>query len=343
MLSKHDRAHADELLARTCCGEPALERAASEALAHWIADNAERSAYVRELRAVRQLVDTAAPALRARYAQPCPMPASRERTSLFAYVAGVCALLAVVIGTVWWLDPPLSRTHLATRIGERRTATLADGSRLTLNTASRLEAIIRLRSREVALITGEALFDVTFRALRPLRVIAGETHVEVVGTVFNVRRTDSGARVTVLAGKVAMRVGRQGEPVLLAQGEAAETAAGSMVVAPHAVNVDAAVSWRDGRLVFDDVPLAEALAEVQRYRRAPIVLADAAVGRLRLTGAFPTHDPDRLLRLLPEALPVEVHLLPDGTARVLTRVAARTALPGDQPFRPPMLLPENAR
>jgi transmembrane sensor len=218
------------------------------------------------------------------------MPASSVWTGRLAGVTVVCALLAVLLGTVWWLDPLLTRTQLATGIGERRTVTLADGSRLTLNTASRLDAVIRLRSREVSLTAGE--------------------------------------------------------PVLLAPGEAAETAIGRIVVAPHAVNVDTAVSWRNGQLVFDDIPLAEALAETQRYRRAPILLADATVGRLRLTGAFPTNDPDRLLRLLPEAFPVEVRLLPDGTARVAARPArpaGKEVRPADQQFRPPVLLPENAR
>ena len=346
MLSKRDRRHADALLARTQCGEPAREREAAAALARWAAADTERAAYVRELCAVSRCVDAVASALRQRYPQPRPVPASSVWTGRLAGVTGVCALLAVLLGMVWWLDPPLTRTQLATGIGERRTVTLADGSRLTLNTASRLDAVIRLRSREVSLTAGEALFEVPFRALRPFRVLAGETHVEVVGTIFGVRLTERGARVTVLAGTVAVRATSQGEPVLLASGEAAETAIGRIVVAPHAVNVDTAVSWRNGQLVFDDVPLAEALAETQRYRRAPIMLADATVGRLRLTGAFPTNDPDRLLRLLPEAFPVEVRLLPDGTARVTARPArpaGKEVRPADQQFRPPVLLPENAR
>jgi transmembrane sensor len=183
--------------------------------------------------------------------------------------------------------------------------------------------------------------------MRPFRVVVGETHVEVVGTVFNVQRTESGARVTVLAGTVAVRAGSRAESVLLGSGEAAETAASHLAVAPHAVSVDTAVNWPDGRLVFDNVPLAQALAEAQRYRRAPIVLTDEALGRLRLTGVFPTNDPDRLLRLLPEVFPVEVSLLPDGTACVVARQvrpAARPAPPpADQPVRPPVLRPESAR
>jgi ferric-dicitrate binding protein FerR (iron transport regulator) len=139
MLSKRDRLHADELLARARCGEPTLERQAAAALAQWVAGDAKRAAYVRDMEAVSRLVDTAAPALRACYPQPDSQRASRVQVGLWPYVAGVCALCAMVLGVVWWLDPPLSRTPLTTAIGERRMATLADGSRLTLNTASQLE------------------------------------------------------------------------------------------------------------------------------------------------------------------------------------------------------------
>jgi transmembrane sensor len=334
LLSKKDRLRAESLFAGTFCGEAGRASQAKKELDSWAAESEERSAYLRELRAADCLIDAAAPALRERYPRAL-VKAPRVWPRLLVQAAA-CALLLAVIATVAWLDPPLSRVQLATGIGERRGVALRDGSQVTLNTASRVEIVMRLRSREAVLEAGEALFEIVPGSTRPFRVIAGDARVEVIGTMFNVRRTGHGARVAVLEGKVALRAGT--EEALLGRGEAAETAADKLVSRPHPVNLDATVSWREGRLVFDNVPLSLVLAEAQRYRRAPIVIGDAAAARWRITAAFPTNDPDRLLKLLSEALPIDVRLLPDGTARVTSRAARPKPRPGEK-VRAPVLLP----
>jgi transmembrane sensor len=245
-------------------------------------------------------------------------------------------MLIALAGGLWWLDPPLSRSALSTGIGEVRTTTLSDGSRITLNTSSRIEAVIRLRSRETTLSSGEVLFEVSPSPTRPFQVVAGNTHVHVVGTTFNVRHTDNGVRVTVIEGKVAVQAAANQE-VTLAKGEELEAAGGNIAVA-RVKNLDSIAAWNEGRLVFDDVPLSQALAEAQRYRRSQIVLSDTIAGRMRITGAFPTNDPDRLLKLLPEVFPVEVDFQADGTARILSRKSKPPEPEVNREFRAPTLL-----
>ncbi|MGH8447147.1 MAG: hypothetical protein ACREVL_17905, partial [Solimonas sp.] len=78
----------------------------------------------------------------------------------------------------------------------------------------------------------------------------------------------------------------------------------------------------DGRLVFDRTPLREVLAELQRYRTAPLRLADAQIGGLRVSGVFAVDRGDALLDLLPRILPVTVERAADGSVRVSGRAAA---------------------
>lgn len=332
-LSDAERAHADALFARTRCGRLDEEREAAAALARWAAGSAERTGYLRRLETASLLVDAVAPALKDRYPRRDAVPRRpwAEGGSWLARAAALCGVVALLVGAAWWIDPPLSRLALETGIGERKTVVLRDGSRVTLNTASRIEVALRWRSREATLAAGEALFEAAAEE-RPFRVLAGKTRLDVVGTTFNVRRVGDGARVAVLEGRVSVRVGGVERLVLVTGGQAVETSAQGIAAGPQPAAAETVLAWREGRLVFDDVPLAEALAEAQRYRKAPIVLADETAGRLRVTGAFPAADPDRLLRLLPEALPVEVRFLPDGTAQVSARK-------GREERRPPQPIP----
>ncbi|MFX8164845.1 hypothetical protein ABTL04_21185, partial [Acinetobacter baumannii] len=66
----------------------------------------------------------------------------------------------------------------------------------------------------------------------------------------------------------------------------------------------AAIAWKDGKLMFDRTPLAQAVADINRYRATPAVLTDPALGRLQISGVFDSARTDALLDLLPSILPV---------------------------------------
>ena len=55
--------------------------------------------------------------------------------------------------------------------------------------------------------------------------------------------------------------------------------------------IDQVLAWKRNEAVFDDVPLSEAVAELNRYSRTPIVLVeDASVTKARVSGLFRTGD-----------------------------------------------------
>ncbi len=234
---------------------------------------------------------------------------------------GAGALLAVAVALLWWADPAWQRQEVRTAVGEQATWSLADGSSVTLNTASVLEVQTRLRSRRFALLQGEAAFQVA-HGWRPFEVQAGAVAVRDIGTAFGVRRlsgaADSGAQVTVYEGAVEVRGPGDAQPRVLRAGQTITSGAPGT---PAARTVDSAVAgaWRDGRLVFDGTPLAEAMAELQRYRSAPIVLADPRVGALRLSGEYDMKGIEALIDALPQALPVTVQRRADGSVQIATR------------------------
>jgi transmembrane sensor len=257
---------------------------------------------------------------------PAPKPKPPLRVARRLGVAAAGALLLAIVGT-WWLDPAWRQEQHATAFGERRVIRLRDGSQLTLDSATRLDVSWHLRSRRVALEQGRVRFEVA-PSMQPFKVSAQPAFVEVVGTQFDVDRAGGpegeGTRVAVWHGRVhvwAEGANRE-PPAVLGKGQQVEvtrTAAGVERGAVSAHLGDEAGSWAQGQLVFQRAPLAQALAQVQRYRKAEIRIEPGAASQLELSGVFDSAQADRLLDLLPRILPVEVVRHPDGSVDVKAR------------------------
>lgn len=276
-------------------------------------------------------VDEALAPFAERLRQHLPSPdeialaAAQRRVALGRRRTGVATLaLAVLAGALLWADPVLQTSTLTTAIGERRSWPLPDGSALRLNSGTQVQVALHLRSRRLLLDQGEAAFEVAHapwhgllpQLRRPFLVRAGQVEVEDIGTVFNVRREGEGATVTVLQGRVRVRT--DGVPVAqdLVAGETLRARPGVAPVAPVPVDARGATAWREGHLVLDDTPLAEAVAQMQRHRSGAIVLADARVAALRISGQFDLDRIDQLLGLLPQLAPVRVVRHADGSVLI---------------------------
>ncbi|NUU01119.1 FecR family protein [Herbaspirillum robiniae] len=230
-----------------------------------------------------------------------PRPARRKGRT-----AAVAVVLLTASAALLWLDPAYRTDRLATAAGERSTALLADGSTLSLNTDTELQVAWHLRSRRVTLERGQALFDVSHARWRPFTVDAGDTRVSVVGTLFEVWRKAQTVRVTVLRGKVRVEnAGAMEAPVLLGANQQVDSAGAGLSPVVQ-VDAGARTAWKDGKLVFDRTPLADALAELRRYTRAGIAEPDPQVASLLVSGVFDIARADAIVELLPGILPVAV-------------------------------------
>jgi transmembrane sensor len=197
----------------------------------------------------------------------------------------------------------------ATGVGERRVVTLADGSTVTLDSATSLDIEYAGEERRIVLRDGQIFVSVAPDPTHPFIVEARHGTVQALGTAFNVRAYDTGARVAVTEHAVRVTYGGKSS-VDVRQGEGVGYAAAGGLGRPGAVDTEDVTAWRHGEIVFDNRPLGEVAGELGRYRRGTVVFADAALKDLPVTGVFSTADTDAFFAALELTLPVRVTRLP---------------------------------
>ncbi len=200
-------------------------------------------------------------------------------------------------------------TTFETGIGERRTVRLDDGTRVELNTRTRLRVQFGGRRREVRIDEGgEAFFEVRPEPDRPFVVRTSHGQVRVLGTAFAVHARAERTRVTVSEGRVAVAAALAGagaEGRAVGSGRRTSVSAGGRVAAPRPVDPARALAWREGRLVYDDVRLDEMIEDLNRYMPGRIVIADDALAEQRVSAVLRITDRRTTLRALAEILPIE--------------------------------------
>ncbi len=237
-----------------------------------------------------------------------------ERRGAWLAGAGAASVMCIaVVGSAWiYLQ---AHPSYSTKVGEQRLIRLADGSSVRLDTDSRIEVAFASDARNVKLERGQAFFEVAHDAARPFLVTAGRVSVRAVGTRFDVRALGGGqASVTLVEGIVEVR--RQGAApqtwTLRPGQQLATTAAAAAVAAPRTVNLEAATSWTSGRVVFQGVPLAAAVEEVNRYAAHRIVLRAPGAAATPVTGSFETGDTDAFVSAVSDLDGLRADRQPDG-------------------------------
>ena len=246
--------------------------------------------------------------------------AGKKRTG---WAAGLAATVAIAAGAAWFLQPtdPLADNNVyQTGIGEQRVITLADNSRISLDAQTQLRIDYSDAARRIELFSGQAHFDVTRDVLRPFSVRAGDQTVVALGTQFNVEIVDEQILVTLLEGLVEVaadpvasssQIGDSGsvatipEPVELAPGQQLVIASNGTREPIVEANVQRTVSWRQGKLMFEDEPLADAVARVNRHSHIRVQLANDAVNEIKISGVFDAGDTDAFVEAVESLFPVE--------------------------------------
>jgi transmembrane sensor len=235
-------------------------------------------------------------------AQPTPGRVARDTPRRFARVALAATLVLACVGAgaVLWLRSGVDT--YATNAGEQRSITLHDGSIVALNTRSRVVVRFTKQERDVDLIEGQAQFQVQKDPARAFVVHSGTTLVRAVGTEFDVYRQKTHTTVGVMEGRVAVGRTNIASPlVLVAAGEQVVVPdAGIATPAPQPMDPATVRAWTQHRLVFRSTPLAEVVAEFNRYNVRQMVLRDPALGGILISGVFSSTQPAALLRFLSE-------------------------------------------
>lgn len=276
-----------------------------KALAHpdvrWPADDAET--LIREAKASSGT--TVVPLWRPGSSQP----ESRRRPAKFV-AFGLAAAVLLAVCVTWFALPRVERFE--TKIGEQRSVMLADGSRVTLNTASRIEVRLLADHRIVDLASGEALFEVAHDSKRPFDVRVGGAVARAVGTQFEVDRRATHIVVTVMEGRVAVTANGTAAPQVLAAGDRIVVDGAGPGQVETGINASDAVAWTQRQLVFRRRPLGEIAEEFNRYNVAKVEIRNATLRRQEVTGIFRTDDVASFVALL--AGKPGVHVVGDGSS-----------------------------
>lgn len=236
--------------------------------------------------------------------------------------AGLTTALAasLVVGAFFWQI----RDSYATEVGEQRSLQLADGSRVRLDTASKIRVRFTEGERRIELAEGQAFFEVAHNPARPFVVMTTNASVTAVGTVFEVRRVGPETRVVLVSGAVDVaQASTPRAPQRLLPNQ--QTAIRSGKAKISTVDADTATSWIDGELTFTDTPLAEAVGEVNRYLTAPIILDAPAAANTPINGVFRSGDRTAFVSAAAHLFNLKAIREADGKVRL---VSSRNNAPG---------------
>lgn len=231
---------------------------------------------------------------------------------LAAACVAVAVLLGAGVGWKYWSGREASApqvatsaptTQLATLVGQRRAVTLADGTRLDMDSATRIDVAFDDKARRLRVVSGQVYIQVAQDAARPFSVDARDQTIVDRGTEFNVRVMPGMMSVTLAQGSVA--VGASGGPPAheLKPGERLMLRDGRAPML-QTVDVNSVLAWREGFVEFSDTPLSDAVAEMNRHGGRRIVIADPSLGSLRVSGRFKLGESERFLRTVSMLLPV---------------------------------------
>lgn len=240
-------------------------------------------------------------------------------------LAAAAVLVVIGIGAMLHYRDP----GLATRVGEQRNWSLEDGTRISLNTASRIHVHYDRKARRVDLDEGEAFFEVAKRPDWPFIVTAGGKQVVALGTAFLVRRDEEQIAVTLVEGKVTVSSAGEAPPAASDQNPALESppaAAARPQLRPRkeprdevtlspgqrvtfAANDHAALdrpalervtAWQRGQVILDHTPLADAVVEMNRYSDVELKVEEPEAARAQVTGIFRIGDSENFAQAVAE-------------------------------------------
>jgi transmembrane sensor len=240
--------------------------------------------------------------MRARGEASATRTGRRARFTPWAATLAASLVLVGVVIAYFWHD-----NAVVTGVGQQKVWLLRDGTRVVLNTDTRIDVNYDEHARRVRLIRGEAWFEVAKHPSWPFLVSVGGEEIRALGTSFIVRHDDTqDLSVTLVEGRISIvpvaRIDQAApqDPQILAPGQRLRMSRN------HAPKVDRpelsrVTAWERGRVEFEETPLGEAVNEMNRYSTTHVTVADAEVGQLRIGGVFRAGDSDEFVRIVTAA------------------------------------------
>lgn len=208
----------------------------------------------------------------------------------------------------------------STARGQQQTIFMEDGSVIDLNTNSEISTDFQADQRLVRLSRGEAYFSVAPDPSRPFVVLTDKAVIRVTGTRFNIHLAEAVTNVTVIEGKVEVIAAddiEAGNSDIAAANSTTvmlELSAGNQVLVEEnhrmtrrAVDqLSAVTAWKEKRIVFNNKPLKEIIAEFSRYNDINYEIMDDRTAARRFSGVFNSDDPGSFLSYLQQLPGIQV-------------------------------------
>lgn len=241
-----------------------------------------------------------------------PADATRRALSSRQQRRQVLKLVAVAgaLGMLGWsardsIPPGEIWAQHRTALGEHSAITLADDTRVELNTDTAVDILYDSTQRLIRLYKGEILVTSGKRGdSRPLMVATGDGRVQALGTVFSVRKLSTATRVGVLEDEIQLwPEDAYAQECRLRAGQSADF--DRLHVSAPRLYVKSEAAWVNGQLIVLDASLGDVIEELGRYRRG-VMRCDEGAKQLRVSGTFKVNDVDAVLGNLQSTLPITV-------------------------------------
>ncbi|HEX9509252.1 MAG TPA: FecR domain-containing protein [Puia sp.] len=230
----------------------------------------------------------------------------RKRAPLIKRLVTVAAVFLLAIGTGWWYFFGKNGPILyETAVNEQRKISLPDGSTMVLKPQTRIQLVRRYNkaSRTVILTSGEAFFEISHHEELPFIVDMETASIKDIGTSFTVQKTEDSIKVMVFSGKVAFSKKEAREAMEISAGSSLcfyirEERFGEIRA------TDTAGSGA-GSLRFDNSPLSDVIAALQKVSGKKISLTDTVIGQKRLNVNLEGESLDNALKIICASLNLE--------------------------------------
>jgi ferric-dicitrate binding protein FerR (iron transport regulator) len=200
--------------------------------------------------------------------------------------------------------------------GTRTTLVLPDGSKVWLNSGSKLRYERDFnRDNRTVFLTGEAFFDVTANKSKPFDVVTGPFTVRAVGTTFNVFSYENSEFETSLEEGITQvfqsgRNGHNKQIIKMKPGQRAVFDEKQEKLILSEGDVSQFSTWREGRLTFKNAPMNEVIMKLERWFNVDVELKDPDLLQYRYTAVFEHETIQQALEMLRFSSPIEYKILP---------------------------------